>query len=37
MVQPINYMLDVANPVQTTLQGFQLGGQPIHTIEWYLS
>ncbi|MFP0525188.1 hypothetical protein ACLDWI_09780 [Acinetobacter baumannii] len=27
MVQPINYMLDVANPVQTTLQGFNGGLQ----------
>ncbi|MBC6816149.1 hypothetical protein CKK01_01175, partial [Acinetobacter baumannii] len=27
MVQPINYMLDVANPVQTTLQGFTGGLQ----------
>ncbi|MEQ1073045.1 MULTISPECIES: hypothetical protein [Acinetobacter] len=27
MVQPINYMLDVANPVQTTIQGFNGGLQ----------
>lgn len=27
MVQPINYMLDVANPIQTTLQGFNGGLQ----------